>query len=53
MDEFCKKANIAGYAKIILDATNATVSQGKEAAGKAFNYDPSKNKDSVIFNNNF
>lgn len=37
MDEFCKKANITGYAKIVLDAVNSTVNQGTQAAAAAIN----------------
>ena len=52
MDEFCKKANITGYAKMALDAFNKTVvdqtANAKTAAVEAFKYDPATNKDAVI-----
>lgn len=49
MDEFCKKANITGYAKMALDAFNTTVvDQTANAKTAVFKYDPATNKDAVI-----
>ena len=57
MDLFCTKANITGYAKLALDYVNSTVVDQTNAAYakgvEAFSYDPAKNKESVILNNNF
>jgi len=57
LDEFCTKANITGYAKIVFDAVNKTVieqsSAGVAAAKTAFSYNATANSGSVIFIQNF
>jgi hypothetical protein len=45
MDNFCKKVNLTGAAKIAFDNLNSTVIEQT----KTFSYNPANNTDSVIY----